>query len=206
MSTDRKCKKCGSTDLYSDGRCKPCYKVSNAAYRAANPEKIAAMKRSYSAANAEKERARAAAWSAANKERKLATGSAYRAAHKQEAKAYKAGWAKANSKHVVAKVSEWRKANPGAHRAHGQNRRARKTEAGGILTKGLAAKLFALQRGMCACCKLPLGENYHMDHIMPLALGGTNTDDNMQLLRQRCNNQKSAKHPVDFMQERGLLL
>jgi len=36
--------------------------------------------------------------------------------------------------------------------------------------------------------------------------GGSNTDDNMQLLRKLCNLQKHAKHPVDFMQERGFLL
>lgn len=41
---------------------------------------------------------------------------------------------------------------------------------------------------------------------MPLALGGANEDWNIQLLRQRCNNQKKAKHPVDFMQSKGYLL
>jgi 5-methylcytosine-specific restriction endonuclease McrA len=51
-----------------------------------------------------------------------------------------------------------------------------------------------------------LGDNYHLDHIVPLAIGGTNTDDNIQLLRQKCNQQKSAKHPIDFMQSRGFLL
>jgi 5-methylcytosine-specific restriction endonuclease McrA len=45
-----------------------------------------------------------------------------------------------------------------------------------------------------------------MDHIIPLALGGTNTDDNIQLLRAKCNKQKGAKHPIDFMQQRGFLL
>lgn len=45
-----------------------------------------------------------------------------------------------------------------------------------------------------------------MDHIMPLALGGTNTDDNIQLLCPTCNRSKHAKHPVDFMQQRGFLL
>lgn len=58
---------------------------------------------------------------------------------------------------------------------------------------------------LCYCGK-PLGDAYHLDHVMPLALGGSNTDDNMQLLRDRCNLQKHAKHPVDFMQERGFLL
>jgi 5-methylcytosine-specific restriction endonuclease McrA len=52
----------------------------------------------------------------------------------------------------------------------------------------------------------PLGDNYHLDHITPITLGGSNTDDNMQLLRQRCNNQKYNKHPIDFMQSRGFLL
>lgn len=40
---------------------------------------------------------------------------------------------------------------------------------------------------------------------MPIARGGSNTDDNVQLLCPACNLKKSAKHPVDFMQERGFL-
>ena len=75
-----------------------------------------------------------------------------------------------------------------------------------MLSVGLSAKLFKLQKGKCPCCKQPLGDDYHLDHKMPLALGGTNTDENMQLLRSICNLQKHAKHPVDFMQERGYLL
>jgi hypothetical protein len=41
---------------------------------------------------------------------------------------------------------------------------------------------------------------------MPLALGGSNTDDNMQLLRAICNYHKYTKHPIDFMQSKGFLL
>lgn len=39
-----------------------------------------------------------------------------------------------------------------------------------------------------------------------IALGGTNTDDNVQLLRAECNNFKRAKHPADFMRQRGFLI
>jgi 5-methylcytosine-specific restriction endonuclease McrA len=100
----------------------------------------------------------------------------------------------------------WAKANPEVNRIKAQNRRALKRVNGGKLSKGLAEKLFKLQKGKCPCCHQPLGENYHLDHIVPLALGGSNTDDNIQLLRSSCNNQKSAKHPIDFMQQRGFLL
>jgi len=78
---------------------------------------------------------------------------------------------------------------------------------GGELSKNLVAKLFKLQGGQCACgCGGDLGEDYHLDHRMPLALGGSNTDGNMQLLRKRCNLRKGAKHPIKFMQENGFLL
>ena len=42
---------------------------------------------------------------------------------------------------------------------------------------------------------------YHMGHIIPVAKGGTHTDDNIQLLTPRCNSEKHAKMPVAFMRE-----
>lgn len=149
-----------------------------AEHRAFMLEKGKLRSASWRSANPEKAKARSAAWKAKNLERDRAT-------------------------RRVA-LAAWRAVNPEAMRIHNQNRRA--NLSGGILSQGLSAKLFKLQKGKCACCSLPLGDNYHLDHIMPLALGGTNTNDNIQLLRQRCNNQKHAKHPIDFMQSRGFLL
>jgi len=45
-----------------------------------------------------------------------------------------------------------------------------------------------------------------VDHIYPIALGGTNEGSNLQLLCRFCNRSKGAKHPVDYMQKRGFLL
>lgn len=118
-------------------------------------------------------------------------------------------WRLANPDRKRELDAEWHKNNPckDRRRINNQNRRARKREVGGRLSQGLAERLFKLQRGKCACgCKQPLGDDYHRDHIMPLALGGSNTDDNIQLLRATCNLQKRAKHPVDFMQQKGFLL
>lgn len=93
-----------------------------------------------------------------------------------------------------------------ATRITNQNRRAHIITNGGTLSKGLSAKLFKLQKGKCPCCKQPLGDTYHLDHVVPLAKGGNNTDDNIQLLRKTCNLQKSARDPLIFMQSRGFLL
>lgn len=111
-----------------------------------------------------------------------------------------------NKEKLAPKKKAWQRANLEAARRSDHKRRAIKQKTGGDLSKGLTKKLFVLQKGKCPCCNKPLGKNYHMDHIVPLARGGTNNDDNIQLLRQRCNNQKHAKDPIDFMQSRGFLL
>lgn len=208
------CKKCGGSDFYICGQCKVCRKACNAAYRELTrikPTRIKlteeqkkrnrkAVTLAYSLKNREKLRVASKTWNTENKEKRKI----YESSSKRKAKC--AAWYAANTEKVKAYKAEWKKANPEAKRIQNNNRRALKIAAGGRLSRSLSEKLFKLQKGKCACCKQPLGDNYHLDHIMPLALGGSNTDGNMQLLRQRCNNQKCAKHPVDFMQERGFLL
>ena len=183
----RFCPKCQTeTERKKNGSCKPCAKTSSAVYRTTNREKVNAQIYAWNANNREKVNARTAAWKAANPEK---------------VKAYAAN----NSEKIKAQAVAWLRANPESVRIRYQNRRAQKNVSG-TLSKGLAKKLFQLQKGKCPCCQQPLGDNYHLDHIVPLALGGSNTDDNIQLLRATCNHQKHAKHPIDFMQSKGFLL
>ena len=162
-----------------------------------------------------------ARWRAANPERNLANGRRWVSQNKSLVKARQKKWRDANPDKVREHAEKtylvnrekrrpvtarWAVEHPEKRRIHKQNRRARKLAAGGVLSAGLIDKLFRLQRGKCPCCRLPLGKNFHMDHRIPLAAGGTNTDDNMQLLRSGCNNQKWTKDPIDFMQSKGFLL
>ena len=130
----------------------------------------------------------------------------YHAENPEKAKARHATWVAANPGLASKRAAEWNASHPDIRRELTQNRRSKLRAIGGKLSKGIASKLLVLQKGLCVCCGKPLGENYHLDHIMPLYLGGLNEDSNVQLLRQKCNNQKSSKHPIDFMQQRGFLL
>jgi hypothetical protein len=150
--------------------------VFSTAYRAANREKCNALTTAWIKANPERHKASIAAWRASNPEK------------------YK------------TLIAAWYKANPEARRIYSHNRRARKRTNGGKLSKGLAARLFKLQKGKCPCCSKPLGDDFHMDHKMPLALGGANEDWNIQLLCAPCNLSKGKKHPIDFMQSKGFLI
>lgn len=198
----RPCVKCGAADRRPSGGCKACARASRAADKAANPEKFKAWRATYYASNRNKEHAYSADYRLANPD----AHKAWRAANPGRGSALKAAWREANPERTRATDAARLAANPGLSRIYTQNRKARERANGGTLSPGLAGKLFRLQKGKCACCGQPLGDKYHMDHILPILLGGPNEDWNIQLLRQRCNQQKHAKHPVDFMQSRGFLI
>ena len=55
----------------------------------------------------------------------------------------------------------------------------------------------------CACCGVPLFGEYDVDHIHPVAKGGSdlNHPNNLQLLTKKCNGQKAARDPIAFMKK-----
>lgn len=214
----KKCTKCGEQKAFSEfgahklclnginPKCKACNRAGALEWYSRNPERAKLACAAYQTLNAEKVRAAKAANYSANSEKIKASVAVWAATNPEKVKEYKAKWADSNKEKIRANTVAWRSENPEKSRVQVQNRRALKRANGGTLSKNIASKLFRLQRGLCPCCMQPLGDDYHIDHILPIALGGPNTDDNVQLLRQRCNNQKHAKHPVDFMQQRGFLL
>lgn len=145
-------------------------------------------------------------WRAENKEKDLARKSAWQLHNRDKATANNARYRDRNPLKSALYSALWRAKNPGRPRIQMQNKRAKIRENGGRLSPGLAKTLFSLQKGKCACCGLPLGNDFHLDHIIPSALGGANEDWNIQLLRRKCNMSKGAKHPLVFMQGKGFLL
>jgi len=214
------CLRCGAIDRYINGNCKPCvraatkkrralnpeaYKLRNDAWLAKNSQRIKIYAAERRIAHPEIFKASAAAWYAVNSDRLKANSAAWRVANPERVHAAQAAYRLKNSAKTKAATAKWRAENPEAVLFFTQTRRFKLAD-GGKLSRGLSARLFASQKGLCVCCKRPLGKNYQLDHIVPLALGGTNVDANIQLLLPLCNQQKNAKHPIDFMQSRGFLL
>ena len=76
----------------------------------------------------------------------------------------------------------------------------------GSYPKEYPSILYSLQRGRCINCKKSLNDKYHIDHIQPVAKGGTNYHWNLQLLCPSCNCRKHAKDPIVWANENGRLL
>lgn len=91
--------------------------------------------------------------------------------------------------------------------AAASRRRARKLSAEGTHTPADLKRILEAQGHRCAYCGTDLRKaKKHIDHIMPLALGGSNAPSNLAYACAPCNLSKGARDPIDFAQERGLLL
>lgn len=197
------CTKCGVSKPISDfyknkhtlvgitARCKPCLREQSTVWAKNNPERRRELYATWRDQNRDKIRGYVKKWDSANLEAKRIYGKHWRDNNPDEARAMYKKWRDKNKDKVMEST---------------RNRQARLRGAEGKHTAGDVKRILALQKGLCACCRISLKDKYHVDHIMPLKLGGTNKPDNIQVLCQTCNLRKNAKHPIDFMQQQGYLL
>ena len=215
----KKCKKCGAT---FDGKlCKPCRnkylrerylgrKEIEAENRKKwvleNRDKKLAYQKKYREKNSETLIKKTIEYQKKNPDVLRRASKKYYEKNKDKLKETHKAWKENNKDYVLSYARDYAKLNPDVKRRSQAKRRAKQSGIDGTLSNGLIEKLLKLQNGLCPCCKKPLGDDYHLDHIMPISLGGKNEDSNMQLLRAKCNLQKHAKHPIDYMQSKGYLL
>lgn len=125
-----------------------------------------------------------ARWYEANRERKNATSRAY---HRN------------NAERLAEAAKAWLAANPGYMAEYNRRRRAIRRNA----TIG-PVDLEALWTGRCGICDEPMDRDLRhpdpmsksVDHIMPLARGGSHSQDNLQWAHLICNIRKGARLPV----------
>lgn len=176
-------------------RCKVCKLAENASWYAENAERHAENGR---------------AWDLANPEKRVSYSRKYRKSNPEKAKESYQSWNAANPEKRAEIYKAYRTANPEKFAQKYRNRRAKKKSSGGSHTASDVLAIFESQRGMCANCPNKLiksGKNrYHVDHIVPLAKGGSNDKYNLQCLCPGCNLRKSAKDPLDWAKENGKLL
>lgn len=112
---------------------------------------------------------------------------------------------KNNRKAHYESTKKWRTKNPEKLKAQYTKRYTRKKNCQNHFTYERVLELMILQNGKCVYCKKDISNKYHIDHIMPLCLGGENSPENIQLLCPFCNISKGGKHPDVFAKERGVV-
>ena len=193
------CKKFNHTLRYATGHCvecmrakmaKPEFRLKKAKYRASEAGKTVTKKYNlkYYELNRDTEIERAKVYQKNNPDKALASK------RRNSAKSY-------------LKTKEWRKNNVDKCRIHEKDRRSRKIGNGGTHTVKEINELLIKQNYKCLNCNtcIQSPSSRHLDHILPLILGGTNNKSNLQWLCKQCNLRKKDKHPIDWAQQNGRL-
>ncbi len=128
-----------------------------------------------------------------DRDQEIARSRGWRESNPEKALSYEGLRYSRDKEKIAKRVQEWRKLNPGAKIKENAMRRARRNGSPGAgLSRGVFDALLQAQLGRCNAC---LGElvTVHLDHIEPLCRGGSNSDDNAQLLCAPCNLKKGSK-------------
>lgn len=191
--TEKKCSRCGERKLFdefnknkskNDGhadRCRSCQK----SYRQSNKEKIAKQKHEHYEANRERIREQQREYYKLNRSQLLE---------------YQRKWSEANHDRKNNYKREWRKANPDYQSEYRRNNKYKSQQ--------YKAKRNALKKSTSTTDPLELAEialfyadcpeGWHVDHIIPLILGGAHELSNLQHLEAWINQQKYKKHPDEW--------
>lgn len=76
----------------------------------------------------------------------------------------------------------------------------------GRISKTVVRQLLDIQGPNCAYCQEAFGEGYHVEHIVPLCVGGSNNVSNLCLSCPRCNALAGRKVFATFEGKRQYVL
>lgn len=178
-----------------NGGCTECTRENTAKYYAddAKREKKLATSRAWKDANPEKVKEYTKKRWEDPKVR--AYQSAFIAANRELYRSYY--WVENLSEERLEKMRARKRASP-TRNIRATNRRALSIGADGFHCRSDIDLIFEEQGGKCPGCLKTLQKGYHVDHVMPLMLGGSNWPSNLQILCKKCNCRKWAKHPLDW--------
>ena len=162
--------------------CKQCDRLRHKAYAAAHPEKVTKWKADDYTRRREAIHAYATAYYAENAERERAKRAAYRATHLEESR-------RLDREYYARNRDKFRVLN---------NRRRMRERGRGSHSASDIREQRLRQKGRCYWCGEKTGPDYHVDHVIPIARGGSNGPDNLVIACPTCNLSKGSKLPHEF--------
>ena len=193
------CIKCGATDRYADGRCRPCaLRINRQNYERDRASRNKQQAEWY-ANNRERERNKRLKWRMDNLEKHRELSMDYARRHPEKARLKGQRYRERHPERSRESVRKYQKAHPDQCRADGHNYRARKRKAKGRITAQDHKQLLEIANHKCLACGTD--EDLTIDHVIPLIKGGRNSIENTQVLCRSCNSSKYTKIK-DYRKER----
>jgi 5-methylcytosine-specific restriction endonuclease McrA len=201
MNQYKTCTKCGQAQLLpsfnndktrKDGlfpHCKICVRADAKKRYAGNPEHFKEKTRGYALAHPEMVKRNRAKWLENNLEKNREYQRVWAGEYRKQNPLNHRRW-----KTDPKKLAEWRRENPDKTRKQKHERRVRELGARSYsVTSKDMAKLMA---GSCIYCGSR--ELIQIDHVFPLARGGTHSVGNLAPACRTCNVRKSSKFVMEW--------
>lgn len=132
-------------------------------------------------------------WAKSNPEKISKISKKWRLANPKKIAELKTAWREANREQELAKKREWSQANKDKGRLYSSVRRAKKRSTSIFkVTSDDIQKLKALN---CAYCQAP---SEQIDHVIPLARGGSHSIGNLAPACKKCNQSKGSKLLIEW--------
>jgi 5-methylcytosine-specific restriction endonuclease McrA len=188
--------------------CSAC-SIRALAWRNSHREKVREYGKVYREENREKFEIYIKSYREQNRDKAKETTRLWRIANPERSRQLVSEWRAANPEYVKEMKRSWVKRNPEKARALWANRDARARGAEGKHTASDILWLYQQQAGRCEACRKKLikkgKKKYHIDHMVPLSLGGNNYVSNLQLLCRSCNVRKNAMPYEEWCSKLGRL-
>lgn len=178
--------------------CRPCARARTLKWQLENPERKRANMARFTEAHRETERERLAKYHAEHPEANRAAVARYVETHKEQRKEDHLRWRTANPEKLAENNRLYALANPDSIRAKLVRRRAKiaAAPANDFTAEQWAAKK-DYYNNRCAYCMAQ--EPLQIEHMIPIARGGSNTDDNIVPACGPCNRRKWTSTPLEFL-------
>jgi hypothetical protein len=205
--------RCSSSDDGRQGRCKQCHKIwrrkdfienKKRQLRQAkiwsknNPDKVREMQRRARRKHRDKLNAACTRWRRKNPELSRSISLASYRKHTAQRCEDSRRWYAKNRKRANRRARNWKAKNRARCVAYRYARAHREKQNGGNFTQAQWKALCDLFDKHCVCCLRV--RKLTVDHILPVALGGSNDIKNIQPLCKRCNLIKSRKY-IDYRKD-----
>lgn len=144
--------------------------------------------------NQEKEKARAREYRA----RRPEVVKAYNERFKSENPEYSKQYRERNADELRKTGREYYANHKQAALIRWRKRDALKKNAPGSHTQADIELQYRSQKGKCWHCGKSVGDDYHIDHLIPLSRGGSNAPENLVISCPKCNLSKHNKLPHEW--------